>query len=245
MYTSDDLKQMQAWSLERKIQVTQKNILEWYTRFNGNVYVSFSGGKDSTVLVDLARRAFPDIPVVFVDTGLEYPEVRKFAMAYPNVTVLKPVMPFNKVIEKYGYPVISKEQSQFLGEAMTTKSEKLLNTRLHGNKSGRGKVSSKWMYLLNAPFKISHKCCSVMKKNPSKSYEKETGRHPIIATMACESSLRKQQWMDSGCNAFDAARPISKPMSFWTENDVLEYLQRFKIPFASIYGDIVKTDVGG
>lgn len=50
---------MQAWSLERKIRVTQAKILEWYHHYGGKVAISFSGGKDSTVLLDLARRAFP------------------------------------------------------------------------------------------------------------------------------------------------------------------------------------------
>ena len=62
---------MQGWSLERKVQVTQTRIIEWYMKYNGNVFVSFSGGKDSTVLLDLARKIYSDIPAVFVDTGLE------------------------------------------------------------------------------------------------------------------------------------------------------------------------------
>lgn len=73
-YTVADLRVMQAWPLSRKIQVTQTRIIEWYIKNNGQVYVSFSGGKDSTVLLDLARRIYPDIPAVFVDTGLEYPD---------------------------------------------------------------------------------------------------------------------------------------------------------------------------
>ena len=77
--------------------------------YGGKVAVSFSGGKDSTVLLDLARRAFPDIPAVFVDTGLEYPEIREFVKTVPNVTWLRPEMPFSKVISEYGYPVVSKD----------------------------------------------------------------------------------------------------------------------------------------
>ena len=77
-YTQEDLKTMQAWSLERKIQVTQTRIIEWYQKFNGKVCVSFSGGKDSTVLLHIARQLYPDIEAVFVDTGLEYPEIRAF-----------------------------------------------------------------------------------------------------------------------------------------------------------------------
>lgn len=77
-HTRQDLKIMQGWSLERKIRVTQTRIMEWYMRYDGQVFISFSGGKDSTVLLDLARRVYPDIPAVYVDTGLEYPELRDF-----------------------------------------------------------------------------------------------------------------------------------------------------------------------
>ena len=111
-YTSDDLKTMQSWSLSRKIQVTQTRIIEWYQKNDGKVYVSFSGGKDSTVLLDLVRRIYPDVPAVFIDTGLEYPELREFVKTIPNVTWLKPEMNFKKVIQTYGYPIISKNVSR-------------------------------------------------------------------------------------------------------------------------------------
>lgn len=61
---------MQAWPLDRKIQVSQTRIMEWYQHYNGQVYISFSGGKDSLVLLDLARRIYPDIKAVYIDTGL-------------------------------------------------------------------------------------------------------------------------------------------------------------------------------
>ena len=109
VYTMQDLRTMKAWPLERKIQVTQAKIIEWYCHYDGRVAVSWSAGKDSTVLLDLARRAFPDIPAVFVDTGLEYPEIREFAKSVPNVIWLRPELPFTKVIEMYGFPVISKD----------------------------------------------------------------------------------------------------------------------------------------
>lgn len=235
---------MQGWSLERKIQVTQTRIIEWYTKYNGQVYVSFSGGKDSTVLLDLARRIYPDIKAVYIDTGLEYPELRQFVKTFTNVQWLKPKMNFRQVIEKYDYPIISKEQSKFIREYRHSKSEKLKKLRVEGNKWGLGKISKKWQYLITAPFKIDDKCCDVMKKKPAKDFEKETGLKPIIATMACESSLRKSEWIENGCNAFDGKRPTSRPMSFWTEQDVLEYIKRFKIPIAPVYGEIKKRENG-
>ncbi len=81
----------------------------------------------------------------------------------------------------------------------------------------------KYAFFLLAPFEISNRCCTYLKKNVSKKYEKETGRHPITAQMASESRLRTQQWLKNGCNGFDMKHPISNPMSFWTEQDVLMY----------------------
>ena len=81
---------MQGWSLEEKIKVSQMKILEWYRAYNGQVFTSFSGGKDSTVLLDLARQVCPDIPAVYVDTGLEYPELRDFVKTKDNVIWLLP-----------------------------------------------------------------------------------------------------------------------------------------------------------
>ena len=94
---------------------------------------------------------------------------------------------------------------------------------------------------MDADFNISHKCCDVMKKKPAKKYEKETGRKPILGTMAEESRLRYQKWLQHGCNAFGTKEPKSQPMSFWTEQDVLHYIKEFNVPYAPVYGDIVPT----
>lgn len=243
-YTNEDLKTMQSWDLNRKIRVTQTRIIEWYEKFEGKVYISFSGGKDSTVLLDLARRIYPDIEAVFVDTGLEYPEIRNFVKTIDNVVWLKPEMNFKEVIFKYGYPVVSKEQSAFIQEYRTTKSEKLKNTRWNGNKYKMGKISEKWKYLVDAPFPIGDKCCDVMKKSPAKKFEKKTGKVAIIGTMAQESLQRKSNWLKNGCNAFDKKRPTSQPMSFWTEQDVLEYINKYNLTYASVYGKIIKNEEG-
>lgn len=85
----------------------------------------------------------------------------------------------------------------------------------------------KYKFFLDAPFEISNKCCDVMKKDPVHRYTKETGRQPITAQMAEESRLRTQKWLQHGCNAFEATNPISNPMSFWTEQDVLKYIQQY------------------
>jgi 3'-phosphoadenosine 5'-phosphosulfate sulfotransferase (PAPS reductase)/FAD synthetase len=229
------LQQRQALPLEAKINLSLDRIRQWYEHWDGDVYVSFSGGKDSTVLLDLVRQQYPDVPGVYVDTGLEYPEVRDFVKTVANVIWLKPKMAFSKVVEKYGYPVVSKEQSRFLFEYQTGKSEKLKDIRLNGNKWGMGKISKKWLYLLDAPFKASHKCCDVLKKNPIKAFEKLTGLYPYLGTMAVESKMRTQGYLRTGCNAFKQTRPTSQPISIWLDTDIWDYIKAKNIPYASIY----------
>ena len=111
-HDAERLKELQALPLERKIQITQNRIQEFYQHFDGRVYVSFSRGKDSTVLALLARQLYPDIPLVYVNTGLEHTSVQKFVSTWDNVTKLYPTMAFPEVISTYGYPLISKEVAE-------------------------------------------------------------------------------------------------------------------------------------
>jgi 3'-phosphoadenosine 5'-phosphosulfate sulfotransferase (PAPS reductase)/FAD synthetase len=103
---------------------------------------------------------------------------------------------------------------------------------------------SRWMFMLNAPFNVSKQCCTVMKKSPIHKYAKETGRLPMTAQMASESRLRTSQWLLNGCNGFDMKNPISNPMAFWTEQDVLLYIKMNNLPICSVYGEIVEDRAG-
>jgi len=243
VYTKQDLSVMQAWSLERKIQVTQTKIIEWYQHYDGKVHVSFSGGKDSTVLIDLVRRVYPDVPAAFVDTGLEYVEIRAFVKTIHNVTWLRPKMPFHKVIKEYGYPVISKEVARRIYYARKGSEWAICNLKglmKDGTPSKFNQRYVKWAHLVDSPFLISENCCAITKKRPIHAYQKETGLMPIIGTMACESMRRQSAYLDNGCNGFHKKSPSSQPLSFWTEQDILAYLKLTKIPYASVYGDIVE-----
>ena len=77
MPTKEDLRYFQAMPLDIKISLTQARIREWVREYGTDgVYISFSGGKDSTVLLHIVREMYPEIEAVFVNTGLEYPEIQ-------------------------------------------------------------------------------------------------------------------------------------------------------------------------
>ena len=99
---------------------------------------------------------------------------------------------------------------------------------------------SRYRFLIDAPFEVSNKCCYIMKKSIAKKFAKETGRVAITGQMASESRLRTEKWLQNGCNGFNMNNPVSNPMSFWTEQDVLLYIYTHNIPIASIYRKVVK-----
>lgn len=106
-----DLRQRQSLPLGAKVLMTQSRIREWYEHYDGNVCVSFSGGKDSTVLAHLVHELYPEVPLVFCNTGLEYPEIQSFARKM-GAEFVYPKMNFSEVISNYGYPIISKENAE-------------------------------------------------------------------------------------------------------------------------------------
>lgn len=303
--TNDQLKQLQALPLNIKIRKTEQRIREWYEYWEGNVYVSFSGGKDSTVLLDIVRHLYPNVPAVFSDTGLEYPEIKEFVKTFPNVIIVRPKHSFKEILTKYGYPIISKQVANTVDNASRWIKENLTKSNMGGgtktssyyikrilglqeyatsNMGGadrewrklrglggyanmtkrtakilelldkqnnirecaEGEKSQysqeKWAFLLDADFKISDRCCYHMKKSPLKKFGKQSGLYPIVATMASESQQRRGAWLKTGCNAFEGTNKMSKPMSFWTEQDVLQYIDVMGLEVAPVYGNLLYSN---
>lgn len=298
-HTMSDLYQMQSMSLSDKIRMTKYRIKEWVNTYGEDgVYLSFSGGKDSTVLGHIIREAcgYKNIPFVFVDVPTQYPELKQFAQAFDNLEILKPKISFAEVCEKYGFPLFGKEIANCIDGARryvkcldSKNNSNIISTdrqtvpyacymadllgidrrvnkgnadykslqmgvipsgskyrldRLNGvlldNNGEKSQFNmGKYKFTLDAPFDISDKCCDCLKKEPAHEYEKKTKRKPILATMATESRVRAQKWLQEGCNAFDCKRPHSKPMSFWTEQDVLLYIKENNLPICSVYGKVV------
>lgn len=252
--TIEDLRYLQALPLEMKVEMTKARIREWVAHYGVNgVYVSFSGGKDSTVLLHIAREMYPEIPACFVDTGLEYPEIKAFVRTFENVDIIRPKKTFRQVICEYGYPMISKNVAGRVSKVRNGTSREGTSRwrQLHGiDFKDNGDKSQfnceKYLPLVTSDFLISDSCCKVMKKAPAHKYSREAGgRMSITAQMASESQQRTAQWLNNGCNGFEMKHPVSNPMSFWTEQDVLQHIRENNIKIASVYGDIVYQDADG
>lgn len=146
MPTRDTLKYLQSLPLDLKVMMTKQRIREWVAHYGENgVCVSFSGGKDSTVLLHLVRELYPNVKAVFSDTGLEYPEIREFVKTIDNVDWVKPELTFREIVVKHGYPVFSKEISETIWYARkiattrTPKSTELFRRELQ-KRNGKGRV---------------------------------------------------------------------------------------------------------
>jgi len=238
------LAQRQSLPLEAKVVLSKLRIREWYDYWGGNVYVSFSGGKDSTVLLHLVRSMFPEIPAMFVDTGLEYPEIREFVRTVDNVAWVKPELSYRQVIERHGYPVVSKVVSMGVSRYRNTSDDVQKELRLHGGtnpssgKAQRASVPKCWHHLCNAPFAISERCCDVLKKQPAHRYGRENNNSkPYLAMMASDSNLRRLDYLkhEGKCNTFDSGQPKSHPLSPWLEEDIWVYLYKYRVPYSKIY----------
>ena len=114
-HTMSDLYQMQSLSLDSKVRMTASRIKAWVKEFGEEgCYISFSGGKDSTVLLDIVRNVcgYEQMKAMFVDVPTQYPELKKFVLTFNNVDIVKPKISFVQVCEKYGFPLVSKEVSE-------------------------------------------------------------------------------------------------------------------------------------
>lgn len=263
-HTPEDLERLQSYDLGNKIQISIARIMEWYNRNDKKCYVSFSGGKDSTVLAWLAAQVCKlfDCKLIlwFSDTGLEFPELREHVKTYSEWLKLtfsievETIMDtpkdkngkriiFKDVILNEGYPILSKNISRQIGDVQRLGQNCWAARCFDGRETGMYDMR-RWKYVLSAPYKVSNKCCEIMKKRPAHRFTKLSGLMPIIGTMACESRQRKTEWLHNGCNAFNKKNPSSQPMSFWTEQDVLECLVKYEIPYSSVYGNIMRGKKG-
>ena len=240
----NELKLMQNYPLDIKIAKTKNRIREFYEYFDGEVYIAFSGGNDSLVMLHIIRSLYPDITAVFVDTGVEFPEVRKFVKSFDNVVILKPEKNFSQIINEYGYPVISKDVSNSIRLARKNIADGKVTERVKqfdGSMKRSRFNKEKWRFLLESDFKISEQCCDILKKKPFKKFEKETSLHGYIGVLASEGGVRMQGYLKTGCNNYRFGN--SKPLGFWTHQDILNYIKINNLNMCSIYGTLYFDEI--
>lgn len=240
--TKEELRERQGWSLDQKIDHSLGVIDQFYTRLNGKVYVSFSGGKDSTVLLWLARKIHKDIKACFFNTGNEYPEivrfVRKIQSEWGNVDIAIPHKRLKDVIREIGFPLISKQTAHQIYQCRHNMGSKgAINALETENRFFR--LPYKYRYLLDVNYDCSDLCCDILKKKPAHEYMVKNGLFPIIGTMASESIMRESSYIKSGsCNVFnnrDKRKQKSKPLSIWLDKDIWECIDKYNIEISDIY----------
>jgi len=231
--TTKLLRELQAGNIYQKIDHAVEVIERFCAEIN-NPVISFSGGKDSTVLMHLIRNVMKkDIPAVFVNTGNEYPEIIRFATKkFGNTTVIRPKHRLADIIGKYGFPLISKEYSKMIYELRngSPHASRYLTGIQRDGKPTSFTLPKKYHFLTAASFSCSHKCCEFLKKRPTWKHNCITG------DMGVESILRAKTWLKTGCNAF-GKHSKSKPLSIWTERDIWEYKRLFNLEFCELYND--------
>ena len=238
--TVEELHNRQQWTLAQKIDHSLGVIDQFIARMDGKVYLSFSGGKDSTVLLHLCEILKPDIQCVFVNTGCESVDVVRFVekmKAAHNIEVIRPKLTPRQVWAKYGFPLVSKDQAFKID--LVRKNPNSASAQKFMRDSNKFTISKCFRYLCDTEkckYHTSAVCCNKLKKDPCKRYEHESGLRPIVATMASESMLRETDYLRVGqCNKFDQGHEKSKPLSIWMEEDIWQFIHENNIEIAEIY----------
>ncbi len=186
----------------------------------------------------------PAPPSVFCNTGLEFDLIRQHVKTFKDTIWLTPAEKWTSVVKNHGFLIGGKKTSRQLHDIrtptnknQTTRTLYLTGINSKGIFSKDWKLAAKWRPLIEAPFKISGKCCDIFKKDPFHKYEKETNRLPITATMVEESDMRRISYLKTGCNSFEGGAEMCRPFSIWLESDIWEYSKKYNIRFSEIYYD--------
>lgn len=251
-------------SFEDKVIRSKLLILEAVEQFGSDrTYISFSGGKDSSIVAHLVHSVYSEITLVFANTGLELPEIVAFVKKQKkvygkNVEILRPKKNFKQVLEEYGFPIISKQVSMAISRWQNTKSALQKKLRWEGGfnpNTGKnqkmGVIPNKWKHLATE-IKTTERCCYYFKKQPFNVYEQKLRKELKIpkdakilnfaGTRSNESNLRRQDFRKHGCNSFKKGHPQSRPIMFWNDADVNRYIQDNSVEICEVYYDKWEVD---
>lgn len=230
-------------SISEKVKITNQIIIDWYENNQGRVFVAFSGGFKSTLLLHLVRKLYPDVPAVFIDNELDYPEIKKFVSNNRNVTIIKPVRKYQEMLDKFGYQVVSKEVSENVQSYRNTGSEKALRMLKGILRNGKPNAfaTKDWTYIIDAPFKISKQCCYEMKQKPLYKYASENKLAVMKGNISSRAvNISNNSELVSFCNRYKPqySKTKSYPLYFWNILEIFEYIYKNEVPYAKHFGEI-------
>lgn len=246
--------------IDEKVIIAIHRIEDLYLKTGGCCYISFSGGKDSTVVLALIKMCsdlvIPEnsIPAVFSDTGLELGATRDFVKWvkdnwYGNVQVIRPKKDFNWCLKNEGKPLKSKIKSDLLGrykknpiEGTVSWTYLALVQAPNGKQYGKTKLADKDMHMVHPSFDIkpSNKCCKILKKEPFKQYGKEFEGY-ITGIRMSEGGVRelnaKKREMENGklCTTYKGKQIVKMPIIDWTDDDIEQFIEKYNVPLSKAY----------
>lgn len=246
--------------LEIAVQEAIERIKRAYAQTNGKIFLSFSGGKDSTVLAELIKMAdLPtDVPFVFANTGIELDATYEFVKNYDysNMVVIKPRKPFAHIIRDYGVPALSKTKSQFLNTYQNALRDgknpldSVRVTRLLGlTGDGRDRIANKHLHFLHPDheYRIANQCCQYMKKYPFEDYAKEHGMEGTYAGIrVAEGGVRATAY--KSCTVFRKKGKrdelLSMPIYDWSDELVEQFIEAYGVKLSRAYTEYGQRRTG-
>lgn len=207
-----------------------------------NAYISFSGGKDSTVLSHLIDEALPNnkIPRVYLNTGIEYKSVVSFVERERErdcrIQIIFSKQNIKTMLEVVGYPFKSKEHSQKVSYYQNSGMGKtVLNYLGQGTKKDfLCPENLKYNFSPEFKIKVSDKCCRKLKKEIADKWAVENKRPIKITGMRKEEGgLRTSH---NTCTVFDEGKLLKfHPLQPITDDFISWYIAERKIELCELY----------
>lgn len=244
--------------LDIKITNAMHRIEDLYYQTSGKCYLSFSGGKDSTVILAIIKMCeeiytLPPnaIPAVFSDTGIELGATKDFVKWvkenwYENVEIIKPKKTFSWIVKNKGKPMKSKIKSQLLSRYQkgNTSENTMLNLLGLNGKLIKAKLANKDLHMLHPDFdiKVSDSCCLILKKKPFEKYNKENYiKGYILGERIAEGGIRatsaSKRINEGGkiCTKTKGDYIVKLPIIDWTDDDIENFINKYDVPLSKAY----------
>lgn len=205
-----------------------------------NAYISFSGGKDSTVLSALIDMALPnnEIPRVFINTGIEYKDivqyVRESSAIDNRIKIVNSGINIKSMLAEKGYPFKSKIFAHNLAIAqrtgLTQNVQNFLNDKKHGCPS-----NLQYMFHSKLDFKVSENCCNELKKKPSHKWAVENQKTINITGIRSEEGGGRK--IHKNCTVFNSDNSLKKfhPLLVITEDFEEWFIKTYGIELCKLY----------